>query len=120
MTNAGFPLEGPYTFDSEAELAGACAGALGRANWVVKRFSAHRSLPAQMRGWVDIVAVRDDHVLLIECKGPDGELEPEQEKFRDAVWPHARRHVRYIELVDLRQLEVQWLIPTIEVKRQAG
>lgn len=73
------------------------------------RFSAHRSLPSQMKGWVDIVAVRNDYALLIECKGPDGELNEDQERFRDAVWPHAQRHVRYIELHDLRQLEVAWL-----------
>lgn len=108
VTN-GFPLDPPYTFDTEAELAGACAGVLRRAGWVVTRFSAHRSLPAQMRGWPDIVAIRSDHVLLIECKGPEGELREAQEDFRDNVWPHALRHVRYLELRDLRQLEVEWL-----------
>jgi len=78
---------------------------------VVTRFSAHRSLPAQMANWPDIVAIRNDHALLIECKGPDGALTEGQERFRDEVWPHARRHVRYLELHDLRQLEVGWLTP---------
>lgn len=111
MSAQGFPLEGPYHYKKEAELAQRVADALRDAGWIVKRFSAHRSLPQQMADWPDIFALRADEVLLLECKAMDGRLSEGQQAFREAVWPHCGLHVHYDVIFDLRQLEPRWLRP---------
>jgi hypothetical protein len=111
MTQRSFPLDPPYRFETEAPLAQRCTEVLREAGWHVTVFAAHRSVPPQMQGWPDIVAFRRDVTLLIECKAPLGTLREEQRVFQEAVWPETGPHLHYVELRDLRQLEVRWISP---------
>lgn len=106
-----FPLDPPYHFEREAPLVQRCVDALREAGWQVTVFAAPRSVPPQMKGWPDIVAFRRDVTLLIECKSRTGSLRECQEDFQAAVWPETGPHLHYIELRDLRQLEVRWVSP---------
>lgn len=111
MTNFGFPLEGPYNFAKESDLTQRLSDVLTDAGWEVWRFSAHRSLPKQLEGWVDIVAVRDGMVLFIEAKTPTGQMRECQLETEARMRPHMSRMVKHLVIQDVRQLLTPWVTP---------
>jgi hypothetical protein len=65
-------------------------------HWEWIDFSMHRKTPKQMKGWVDILAWRWDHVLYIEAKGLGGSPSPDQLEFRNRVMPHSGPHIMHV------------------------
>ena len=66
------------------------------AGWLVFSFSVHHQVESQLADWPDLVAFKDDHVLLIEAKRATGRLSDGQSQFRERLLPHLGPHVQHI------------------------
>lgn len=80
----------------ERELQRQIVELLRAAGWYVRVFSAHRSAPRQVAGWVDVAAFRHGVTLLIECKSKSGKLRDDQAAFAEAIAPHLSGTLRYV------------------------
>lgn len=80
----------------ERELQHQIVALLRAAGWYVRVFSAHRSAPRQIAGWVDVVAFRHGVTLLIECKSRSGRLRDDQLAFAESIAPHLCDTLRYV------------------------
>lgn len=81
---------------SEAETQHAVVEFLRAAGWVVKVFSQSKRTQQQLTGWVDVFAVRNDHVLLIESKSATGRRSDDQLRFALSLLGHIGPHVKYV------------------------
>jgi len=90
----------------ESEVQGEIVEFLRKTGWVVKVFAWNRSVPKQMKGWFDVVAFKNDMVLLIECKakGKRNNLREGQKRFHETVRPHTGEHVILVVADDLQQI----------------
>ena len=65
------------------------------AGWRVFSFSVHHQVESQLADWPDLVAFKDDHVLMIEAKRMTGKLSDGQLALRECLLPHLGPHVQY-------------------------
>ena len=93
---------------TESQIQSATVEALQRSGWEVTITSQDRPARGGLPGLPDVIAVRDDRVLFIECKTAKGRLLPSQRKWRDRHLPHLGDHVQYVVVRDPADVEA-WL-----------
>jgi hypothetical protein len=86
----------------ESDVQCACVELLEAGGWQVWITSQDRATRRHVKGFTDLVAVRHNVTLFIECKRPGGKLRPSQEEFRDKILPHVGPNVHW------------WMIDSVE------
>lgn len=88
----------PYVIGAltESEIQSAVVEALRKSGWEVTVTSQDKSTRRHLAGLPDLVAVRSDHILFIECKTAKGELRPSQREWHDRHMIHLGAHVQCI------------------------
>lgn len=89
---------------SERDTQTAIVELLRKAGWHVIVTSTRKAQAAQIAGVPDVIAIRHDSVLFVECKSERGHLRPAQERFRDRIEQHTGRHVRYVLARDVNDV----------------
>jgi len=92
---------------SESDVQDACVDLLRAAGWKVIVTSQDRRTRKQLRNLTDLIAVKHNCTLFIECKRPGGELIEGQEKFRDEILRHTGPNLHW------------WLIDDVEILKHA-
>lgn len=100
----------PYTIaaPTEAEIQAAVVEALERGGWEVTVTSQDRATRRHLRGLPDLLAIRDDRVLFVECKTARGRLRQSQQEWRERHERHFGAHVRYVVVRAVEDIE-EWL-----------
>lgn len=80
---------------TEAEIQAEVVCRLRGAGWFVTVTAQDRSTRRQVAGLPDLIAVRGDRALFVECKRPGGRLRASQRRFLDEIRPHCGDHVQY-------------------------
>ena len=81
---------------SEAEIQANIVDLLRVAGWLVIVTSQDKATRGQLAGLPDLLAVKNDRTLFIECKTAKGQLRESQERFLAALSPHLGEHVAYL------------------------
>lgn len=85
----------PSYYTREKDVQAACVEFLKAAGWEVFITSQDRATRRHLKGQSDLIAVRHDVTLFVECKRPGGKLRKSQEEFRDRILPHVGPHLHY-------------------------
>ena len=93
---------------TESQIQSAAVDALKMSGWETTVTSQDKPARGGLLGLPDVIAVRDDHVLFIECKTAKGRLRQKQRKWHDRHAPHFGAHVQYIVVRDPADVEA-WL-----------
>lgn len=96
---------------SEREVQTGIVKQLRKAGWEVWSFSIDSPVPKQWRDWIDVIAFKKDHTLLVECKATKrGGLTPGQAGFAKRMEAHQGPHLRRVTIRHPIQIE-PWLVP---------
>lgn len=95
---------------NERDVQRRLVAALRRHHWNVTVFSVPHSVKRQIMNWVDVVAVRWDHVWFLEIKGPKGKPTMGQLQFRNEIMRHSGPHISHSFVYPWDELEsiVAW------------
>lgn len=85
-----------YLTKKEFEDAG--CELLKKAGFVVKRFSHNRRAPSGSIGFVDVLAIKQDHSWYLEVKFGNDQMSEKQIEFRDRLKEQAITHIHYREV----------------------
>lgn len=87
----------PYqVFDREAHLQAHIVQRLEEAGWFVTITSQDRASRKQLAGLPDLLAIRRNVVLFIECKTPSGALRESQIEFLEQVQEHTGPNIIHV------------------------
>ena len=79
---------------------------LEAAGWITGTANHNKPLPKGIIGWpLDIIAVRDNHVVMIECKGEGDRLKKAQVEMLERLHYHMGSNVQFFQVSDARQFE---------------
>ena len=81
--------------------------------FVVGRMSHNRYTPTGMRGWPDLLVVKDNLFWLVEIKYGSDNLKPNQIEFYEKIEPHLGTNVRYKVVsthTDFAEIYNEWAI----------
>lgn len=79
----------------EADIQADIVEYLEAIGWFVTVTSQDRATRGQLAGLPDLIAVKHNHTLFVECKTQDGRLRESQHKWLQALGPHMGTHVLY-------------------------
>ena len=87
----------PYhVYSRESHLQAHIVKRLSERGWFVTVTSQDRAAWKQLAGLPDLIAIRRNVVLLIECKTPDGDMRDSQVEFLERVQPHTGPNVIHL------------------------
>lgn len=80
---------------TESEIQNQIVEHLREDGWVVTVFSLPHRVYKGIRGWFDVVAIKNDHALLLEIKaeGKREAVRPSQRKLHENISCHTGEHI---------------------------
>ena len=94
----------------EWEILAGTAARLRGTGWFVTITAQDKSTRRQLSGLPNLIAVKHDHVLFVECKTARGKLNDAQKHWRECIAQHKGPHLRHIVVRHPKMIE-EWLAP---------
>ena len=100
------PKSGTQYHIRESDVQAACVELLEADGWFVTIMSQDRATRRHVKGITDLIAVRHNVTLFVECKRPGGKLRKSQEQFRNGILRHRGPNLHWWKIDDVEQLAI--------------